>query len=36
MQRSNRDSSAILRHALTVFTDLKYTFLDGSQEESGT
>ncbi len=36
MQRSNRDSSAILRRALAVFTDLKYTVLDGSQEESGT
>lgn len=36
MQRSNRDSSAILRRALAVFTDLGYTVHDGSQEESGT
>src|SRR5947209_14756 len=35
MQRSNRDSSTILRHALAVFADLGYTVLDGSQEESG-
>src|SRR5258707_4846388 len=36
MQRSNRDSSAILRRALAIFNDLKFTVLDGSQEESGT
>jgi type I restriction enzyme, R subunit len=35
MQRSNRDSSAILRHALAVFADLGYTVLDGAQEEGG-
>jgi type I restriction enzyme, R subunit len=35
MQRNNRDSSAILQHALAVFRDLNYTLLNGAQEKSG-
>src|SRR5437660_8427687 len=35
MQRDTRASSAILRHALEVCTDLHYAALDGSQEQNG-